>query len=86
MARACARVTSRTILRLPTAWPLFKRSSVAAFERSVTVQVLFVEQEKLLPVPGGRVLVQEIRTHSHPKQWLGRCPDRTLAVLRRGRP
>src|SRR4029079_4931851 len=27
---------SQTILRPPTAWPLFKRSSVAAFERSVT--------------------------------------------------
>ena len=35
-ARACARVRSQTILRPPTAWPLFKRSSVAAFERSVT--------------------------------------------------
>jgi hypothetical protein len=28
---------SQTILTHPTAWPLFKRSSVAAFERSVTV-------------------------------------------------
>ena len=27
---------SQTILTRPTAWPLFKRSSVAAFERSVT--------------------------------------------------
>ncbi len=29
-------VRSQTILTPPTAWPLFKRSSVAAFERSVT--------------------------------------------------
>jgi hypothetical protein len=35
-SRACARVRSQTILTLPTAWPLFKRSSVAAFQRSVT--------------------------------------------------
>jgi hypothetical protein len=27
---------NQTILNIPTAWPLFKRSSVAAFERSVT--------------------------------------------------
>ena len=34
--RACARERNQTILTPPTAWPLFKRSSVAAFERSVT--------------------------------------------------
>ena len=34
--RACARERNQTILMPPTAWPLFKRSSVAAFERSVT--------------------------------------------------
>jgi hypothetical protein len=28
---------NQTILMAPTAWPLFRRSSVAAFERSVTV-------------------------------------------------
>jgi hypothetical protein len=33
--RACARERNQTILS-PPAWPLFKRSSVAAFERSVT--------------------------------------------------
>lgn len=36
-ARTCARGRSQTILTPPTAWPLFKRSSVAAFERSVTL-------------------------------------------------
>ena len=36
-SRACARVGTQTILNPPTAWPLFKRSSVAAFQRSVTV-------------------------------------------------
>ena len=40
-ARACARVRSQTILRPPTAWPLFKRSSVAAFQRSVTAVDFF---------------------------------------------
>jgi hypothetical protein len=35
-SRACARVRSQTILTPPTAWPLFKRSSLAAFEHSVT--------------------------------------------------
>jgi len=35
--RACARERTQTILTGPTAWPLFKRSSVAAFERSVTL-------------------------------------------------
>ena len=35
-SRACARARSQTILTPPTAWPLFKRSSLAAFERSVT--------------------------------------------------
>ena len=35
--RACARERNQTILMAPTAWPLFKRSSVAAFERSVTL-------------------------------------------------
>ena len=34
--RACARRRGQTILTPPTAWPLFKRSSMAAFERSVT--------------------------------------------------
>ena len=29
---------NQTILMAPTAWPLFRRSSVAAFERSVTVK------------------------------------------------
>ena len=33
---------SQTILTLPTAWPLFKRSSVAAFERSVTLTITAV--------------------------------------------
>jgi hypothetical protein len=35
-SRACARVGTQTILNPPTAWPLFTRSSVAAFQRSVT--------------------------------------------------
>ena len=42
-ARACARARSQTILTHPTAWPLFKRSSVAAFERSVTIQKMPVD-------------------------------------------
>ncbi|MGH7130157.1 MAG: hypothetical protein ACREIV_16425, partial [Planctomycetaceae bacterium] len=41
-SRACARMRSQTILRPPTAWPLFKRSSVAAFERSVTDWQIFL--------------------------------------------
>ena len=39
--RACARERNQTILMPPTAWPLFKRSSVAAFERSVTASRVF---------------------------------------------
>jgi hypothetical protein len=35
-SRACARVGNQTILTPPTAWPVLKRSSLAAFERSVT--------------------------------------------------
>lgn len=34
--RACARVAHPTTLPPPPAWPLFNRSVVAAFERSVT--------------------------------------------------
>jgi hypothetical protein len=37
--RACARPRSQTILRPPTSWPLLQRSSVAAFERSVTLEL-----------------------------------------------
>ena len=48
-ARACARARRQTILAVPTAWPLFKRSSVAAFERSVTCISL--------PAPAGSLIV-----------------------------
>ena len=39
--RAPARARSQIILTPPTAWSLFKRSSVAAFERSVTLSSLW---------------------------------------------
>jgi hypothetical protein len=46
--RACARERNQAILMPPTAWPLFKRSSVAAFERSVTPPSAYYPLQRLL--------------------------------------
>jgi len=61
-ARACARARRQTILAVPTAWPLFKRSSVAAFERSVTASVSALRAEhRQLPGVGALVVTDQIR-------------------------
>jgi hypothetical protein len=43
---ACAPLRTQTILTPPTAWPVFKRSSPAAFERSVTHSARAVEMSR----------------------------------------
>ena len=70
-SRACARATTQTILTPPTAWPGFKRSSLAAFERSVTMRQSVIEPWQ--PTGGS----QDSRFRSAPLRFL----DSAIAFL-----